>query len=104
MATSKKEKVEEKSFEGIDNHGDFNEALLEAQGNVEHEPNPYLEVTEKFFLALSKGKSIQSMTYGDPGVRIFKFGMAEEILSYESLPADKHRDLEIKKISEAANK
>lgn len=83
----------------IDNHQDFNSALLEKQAGIVDDPNPYLEVSEKFFKALSKGRDLRSMTYGDPGVRIYRIGTKEEIDLEEKMPADKFREIELKRAS-----
>jgi hypothetical protein len=88
----------------IDNHDDFNAAVLEAHTNIDDDPYPVLEVSERFFNALAKGKKIDSLTFGHPGVRVFKTGTADEILDQEKMPADRRREIDIRKISEAANK
>lgn len=109
MAKIKKEAVSEKSASVekssvIDNHDDFNSALLDLQSNIDQDKYPHLEVSEQLFMALSRGRKLDSMTYGHPGVRIFKEGTSDDILEYESVSAEKHREREIWKISEAANK
>lgn len=88
----------------IDNYDDFNAAILDLHTHIDEDPRPTLEVSERFFLALAKGRPINSMTYGNPGVRIFKKGMMDQILSEERMPAEKHRETEIKRISAEANK
>lgn len=94
----------EKKTKPIDNYDEFNEAILDIHRNITEYHDPSLEVSEKFFLALTKGKDLRSMTWGDPGVRIFKSGTMDEILSEENLPAEQYRDLEIKRKREAKKK
>lgn len=104
MAKTKKIETEIETG-AIDTHEAFNEALLEAQANIVDNPYPTIEVTDRLFQALAKGRSADSMTYGDPGVRIFKVGKMDQILKEESMTADQHRELEIRRFNQqVANK
>jgi hypothetical protein len=97
-------KQSELKTDGIDNHDDFNAAVLEAQAQISEDPYPFVEVSDRFFKALSKGRELKSLTYGNPGIRVFKAGTIDSVLAEERLPAEKFRELEIKRINEAANK
>jgi hypothetical protein len=89
---------------GINNHDDFNQALLECQAQIESEPYPMLEVAPEFFKALTKGRDLPSITYGNPGVRIFKIGTMDDVLDYEDVPADVMRERELKRINAETKK
>lgn len=84
---------------GINTHEEFNSKLLEAQGNIDQDPYPMLEVTPEFMRALTKGRDFSSITYGHPGVRVFKTGTTDDVLDYEGVSADEMREREIKRIS-----
>lgn len=83
---------------------DFNDALLELQAHIHEEPMPTMEVDPKFFLALCKGRVQESITYGNPGVRVFPAGKMDDVLDAENVTAEKYHEREIRRISAEANK
>jgi hypothetical protein len=105
MSKREKEVIKEEPKEtGINTYEDFQQAVMEIHQNIDQYENPILEIGEKLFGAIAKGKQIDSMTYGDPGIRLFKVGTKQRILDEEKMPADKFRDLEIRRKNEAANR
>lgn len=98
--TTKKEKESSKEM-GIDNYDDLNEAVMDIHRNIDRHDEPSLEVTEKLFSALTRGKVANSLTYSDPGVRIFKTGTSDQILKEEKMLAEDFRELEIKRARSA---
>lgn len=89
---------------GINSTDEFNLAILEKQANIDEEPYPMLEVSEPVFKAITKGRLVNSITYGDPGVRVFKAGTMDDILDSEEISAEKRHEQEIRKISAEANR
>lgn len=87
----------EKEPKAIDSYKDFDEAMMAIHRDPEMHDEPYLEVTEKLFSALTKGSKTAYLTVGNPGVKVFKTGTREQIEAEEALPADAFRDLEIRR-------
>jgi hypothetical protein len=88
----------------IETHDEFQRAVLRKQAAIASDRHPTLEVAPELFAALAEGADIDSLTYGKPGVRVFPKGTTDKVLGLENVPADRHREMEIKKISEAFNK
>lgn len=86
MPASKANIVEtkEEDFKVIDNPTDFQYAV----GNAQMSGRTYLEVSDELFNYLVKNNNTQYLTYGNPGIKIFKEGTMEKILAFESLSPD----------------
>lgn len=104
--TTKKSKTEslESESTAINDWKTFDQAVIKAQGNILSERNPTVEVTPEFIKAISGGHDVDSITYGKPGVRVFKEGMAKGILDREAMDTDSYYDFEIKKKNAEARK
>jgi hypothetical protein len=81
----------------LDNYRDFDEALMAIHRDPEMHDEPFLEVTEELFSALTRGQKTPYLTVGQPGVKVFKIGTRDSIESEEAMPAEAFRDLEIKR-------
>ncbi len=88
----------------IDTHAKLEAAILRAQANIQNDPHPGIEVSAELLMALAAGRSVESLTYSRPAVRIFKEGTMDRILREEDLNNDDFYNLEIKKKNEAARK
>ena len=76
----------------IDNPEDFRMAI----GNAQMEGLDYIEVTEKLFSYLVKNNKTNYLTYGEPGIKVFKVGTREEIQRLENMSAEEHLNYTIK--------
>lgn len=68
----------------IDNYGDFQSAYSSCVMDGLEE----IIVTEKFFAYLCKDRKSKSLTYGDPGVRVFIDGTQEKLMFEDSQTAE----------------
>jgi hypothetical protein len=82
----------------------FDQAVIKAQGNILTDPHPSIEVAPEFIKAISGGHDVDSITYGKPGVRVFKEGLREQLLDIESQNNEAYYDYEMKKKHEARRK
>lgn len=81
----------------IENYDDFRDAIMEIHRNIDENPRPTLEVSDKFFSALVKGRKVDSITYGDPGVRVYRVGHKDRLDKEERLSAEAYREIQLKK-------
>lgn len=86
-----------KEVTALDNYRDFDEALMAIHRDPDMHDDPYLEVTEKLFLSLTKGQKTPYLIVGNPGVRVFKVGTKNQIEGEEDMTAEAYRELEIKR-------
>lgn len=85
--------VEEPKVGVIDSPEDFRMAVATAQmEGVDH-----LIVTKRVFDYLLRGNKSESLTYGDPAVRIFLEGTKEEIERKEKMTAEQVHELGAKR-------
>lgn len=98
------ELVEREATGPLSSYRDFDAAVMDIHRNITDHDDPSLEVTEELFGALTKGQKTNYLTYGSPGIKVFLAGTRAQIEIDEALPAEKTRDLEIKRISTEANK
>lgn len=78
----------------IDNPEEFRMAVANAQmEGVDH-----VVVTEKVLKYLLRGNKSESLTYGDPGVRVFLEGTKDEIERVERMNAEQFHEHYIKKM------
>lgn len=77
----------------IDNPDDFKAALFDVQTDSEKFEEKFLIVTEKLFNYLAKKHKTEYLTYGDPGVRVYKEGTKAGIDKKESLNAEQYHNL-----------
>jgi hypothetical protein len=68
----------------IDNPEDFRMAVGQAAMNGEE----YVEVSEKLFKYLLKNSKSRYLTYGDPGIKVYKVGTREENEKIDKMSAD----------------
>lgn len=63
------------------------EEFRTAQWEAQHDGTGYIEVTEELYKFIIKNNPTESFTYGNPGIRVFKEGTREKILSEEKKSA-----------------
>lgn len=68
----------------IDNPEDFRAAIHHAQLSGKDA----VEVSEELFFYLVKNNQTEYLTYGSPGVKVFKEGTKDKILQLEKLPPE----------------
>ncbi len=77
----------------LDNPEEFRVAVGQAQmDGIQH-----LEVTEKLFAYLTRNSDTKYLTYGDPGLKIYKAGTKDAIEKVESMNAEAYNDYLVKK-------
>jgi hypothetical protein len=72
------------SKEVIDNPQDFQAAI----GHAQMAGQDYVEVSDRMFSYLVKNSATEYLTYGNPGVKVFKEGTRDKIVEFESLNPD----------------
>lgn len=86
--------VESKIPENItDNAEDFRLAI----GRAQMDGLDYVEVSERLFNYLVKNQKTNYLTYGSPGIKVFKTGTRDQILREEKLNAEEFSAMEHKK-------
>lgn len=91
----------------ISSYSELDAAMIEIhrEYNDIHPEDRYVEVTDVFFKALTKGQKTSYLTYGMPGIKIYRAGTKAECDADDNLPADEARIKEIKeRQAEAAKK
>lgn len=86
--------VVEEASEVLDTPHDFQMAI----GNAQMDGKEFVEVSEKLFKYLVKNNKTNYLTYGDPGVKVFKVGTREEIENEESMTAEQSHEVKIRKL------
>jgi hypothetical protein len=76
--------VEEVDVKVVDNPHDFNMAI----GHAQMAGRDYLEVSEELFNYLVKNNQTDYLTYGSPGVKVYRAGTKEKIERLEKLSPD----------------
>lgn len=89
--------VKEEKVEVIDDPTEFQMAISKAQ----MEGVDSLEVTERIFNWLIKNNKTASLTYGNPGVRVFKTGTKDSILNEEKMNAEDWHAVNIRRQRQA---
>lgn len=88
----------EQSYSIIDSPDKFQSAI----GNAQLDDLDYIEVEEKLFKHLVKNSKTKYLTYGKPGIKVYKRGTREEIEAEESMSAEAYHDLLGKRRAENA--
>lgn len=87
-------KVEVPKSDVIDNPEDFRMAIAEAQmAGADH-----VVVSERVLKYLLRGNKSESLTYGEPGIRVFLEGTKDEIERVERFSAEQYHEHHIKKM------
>lgn len=68
------------------------DSLRFAVANAQMDGVPYLFVSERVMQYIVRGKKDVSVTYGDPGVRLYVKGTKEGLDELESLPGEKFHE------------
>ena len=74
-------------FKVIDNPTDFHTAI----GHAQMAGRDYLEVSGDLFNYLVKNHKTPYLTYGNPGVKVFKEGTRQKIMEFEKLNPDEQQ-------------
>ena len=82
------------SLEPIQSHDiiDTPDKFQQAIGNAQLDDLDYIEVEEKLFKHLVKNSKTEYLTYGKPGIKVFKRGTRDEILRKDEMSADRYHD------------
>lgn len=64
-----------------------------AIGRAQMDGLDYVEVTDDLFSYLVKNQKTPYLTYGDPGIKVFKTGTRAQILQEESMNAEDHANM-----------
>jgi hypothetical protein len=78
--------AEEFNDKVVDNPEDFRVAI----GHAQLSGKDYIEVSEPLFNYLVKNNQTEYLTYGSPGVKVFKEGTKDKILNMENLPPEEN--------------
>lgn len=78
--------IEESIPEVADNPDDFRLMI----GNAQMEQIEHIEVTERMFKHLLKNNKSQYLTYGSPGIKVYKVGTKKEIDKIEKMSAESY--------------
>jgi len=89
---------EEETLGVIDDPQDFRVAV----GNAQMEGHEYIEVSERLFNHLARKSKTAYLTYGEPGVKVFKVGTREEIEKIEKMSAENYGNYMGRKAAENA--
>lgn len=76
----------------IDNPDDFKNALFDIQTMIDDPKEKFVIVTEKLFNYLSKKHKTEYLTYGDPGIKVYKEGTKEDIDKKDNLSAEQYHN------------
>lgn len=68
------------------------EAFRMAVATAQMDGIPYVIVSEKVMKYLLRGNKGLSITYGDPGIRVYQVGAKEGIEELESLPSEQYHE------------
>lgn len=79
--------------EVIDNPEEFRMAI----GNCQLEGRNWVEVSERLFNYLIKNQKTAYITYGDPGIKVFKTGTRAGIAKEERMSAEEYADYAARK-------
>lgn len=71
-----------------DNPEDFRVAI----GYAQMEGLTHITVSERLMKHLSRSDKVESITYGSPGVRVYKVGCKEKLDKLESMRAEEYGD------------
>lgn len=79
----KQDPIVEKNYEGVvvDNPEDFRMAV----GHAQMAHAEYIEVSARMFEYLVKNNKTEYITYGSPGIKVYKEGTREKIEAWERL-------------------
>lgn len=84
----------------IDNYEKFNDELMRLQKSYSNENRElHMEVSEDFFKVLAMGQKTNYITYGRPGVKVFREGTKEAMIAEDNLSAEEHKELVFKRRS-----
>lgn len=79
--------------EVLDNPEEFRMAI----GNCQLEGRGWIEVSERLFNYLIKNQKTAYITYGDPGIKVFKAGTRAGIAKEERMSAEEYADYAARK-------
>lgn len=99
--------MDQQQAKPISNYTELDAAVIDIHRQYEdmHPSDRYLEVTDMFFKALTKGQKTSYLTYGKPGIKIYRSGTKAECDAEDNMSADDARIKEIKeRQAEAAKK
>ncbi len=85
--------VKEETEPVIDNPEDFRIAL----GNAQMDGKEFIEVSPKLYSYLLKNAKSPYITYGDPGIKVYKAGTREDIEREEAMSAEMRAEYLTKK-------
>ncbi len=91
QTTTKKEET----TTGIDSYKDFESAIMEIHSRSPHDP--HVVVSDRLFQALANGRATNYLTYGSPGVKVYKTGTKQVIDAEEAMGLTEFHELEIKR-------
>ena len=92
------DQVFEQSHDVIDTPDKIQEAI----GNAQLDGLDYIEVEERLFKHLVKNSPTEYLTYGKPGIKVFKRGTRDAILKKDNLSAEAYHDYVSRKRAESA--
>lgn len=72
----------------LDNPEEFRTAIGQAQMNNVHA----LEVTDKLFRYLTRDSDSPFITYGDPGIKVYKVGTRQDIEGRQNMTAELYHE------------
>lgn len=80
----------------LDTHSAFQEAIDQAP----FDGTEYLEVSERLFKSLTKGRQTRYLTYGKPGVKVYQVGTREREEAIDTMSAEAYGNKVGRKVSE----
>jgi len=80
----------------IDSPEDFRNAI----GHAQMEGIGYVEVTDRLFNYLVKNQVTRYLTYGDPGIKVYKDGTKDQYDKEDSMNAEAYAEMLAKRTSE----
>lgn len=86
---------ETKKDEGISSYDAFEKAIMKAHAMAESDP--HLIVSEELFQALANGRKTNYLTYGSPGVKVYRAGTKADIDAEENMGLVEFHEREIKR-------
>lgn len=98
------EAIEKMAGEELSDDIDTPEAFRTALGVAQMDELEYIEVGEKLFNYLVKNQKTPYLTYGEPGIKIYKKGTRVAIEKEESMKAEDRYTLICKRSAEEAAK
>lgn len=95
-----KEPKEEVAFAQSHDIIDTPDKFEQAIGNAQLDGLEYIEVEERLFKHLVRNSPTEYLTYGKPGVKVFKRGTRDAIMKKDNLSAEAYHDYVSRKRAE----